>query len=302
MRRPVALSALLGTITALSWIVATPAADAALTDAAVEPSLGEVGTAVTVSGSACPPGLLVNPSHAAVLVVTLGVTIDVAVPADGAWSVEFIVPAGALVGPHAIVATCTRDLLPLPYLPLTFTVTAAETPAPTTTINLSAAATTTAAPTTAPTTTLAAAVGTSTTLDPAIAIPPGEAPPQTDQRPSDSASVETTLLVVPPTVAPAGDPAPSTSTVTSVVTGETVVSADRIERDDRRRPLVFGALSPIGRGWIGALLSGLLAFAFASGVVAVLWFRWLRHSRAREWWLRWFNQILRIRTHARPPT
>jgi hypothetical protein len=82
---------------------------------------------------------------------------------------------------------------------------------------------------------------------------------------------------------------------------EEVVSAARTERGERRRPLVFGALSPLGQGWMGVLISVLLAAAFAILIIAILWFRWLRHTRAREWWIRWFHQILRIRAHASPP-
>jgi hypothetical protein len=51
---------------------------------------------------------------------------------------------------------------------------------------------------------------------------------------------------------------------------------------------------------MGLLLSLLIVAAFASASLAILWFRWLRHTRAREWWIRWQNQILRIRAHARP--
>ena len=87
----------------------------------------------------------------------------------------------------------------------------------------------------------------------------------------------------------------------SVAVSEEVITAARTERVDRRRPLVFGALSPIGRGWMGVLISILLVAAFISAIVALLWFRWLRHTRAHEWWIRWFHQILRIRAHASPP-
>src|SRR5262245_13768578 len=106
MRRLVrdrAIPTTLAVVTALSFVFAS-SASAALTDVDVGPSNGPVGTTVTVSGSACLPGLLINPSHAGVLVLTLGVSIDVVVPPNGAWSVQFDVPPGALPGAHAIVA------------------------------------------------------------------------------------------------------------------------------------------------------------------------------------------------------
>jgi len=86
-----------------------------------------------------------------------------------------------------------------------------------------------------------------------------------------------------------------------VAVAEEFVAAARTERGERRRPLVFGALTPLGRGWMGVLISLLLAAALVSAIVAILWFRWLRHTQAREWWIRWFHQILRIRAHASPP-
>jgi hypothetical protein len=79
------------------------------------------------------------------------------------------------------------------------------------------------------------------------------------------------------------------------------VGVARRATDQRGRALAFGDLSPIGRGWMGILLFTLIVAAFMSAVLAILWFRWLRHTRAREWWIRWHNQILRIRAHARPP-
>ena len=42
-----------------------------------------------------------------------------------------------------------------------------------------------------------------------------------------------------------------------------------MQRNDRR-PLVFGALTPIGRGWMGLLISALIVAAFLSALLAIL--------------------------------
>lgn len=276
-----------------------PNADAALTDATVGPPSGEVGTTVTVSGSACPPGLLINPSRAGILVVTLGVSIDVPVAANGTWSVHFSVPANALPGAHAIVATCTRDLVPLPYIPLTFTVIAPEPPAPSTTIEGTAPTTTIVATTT--TTAPPSAAGPSTTTAMVGGLGPGDDPPA-GERPPSTKGLET----VEPNISTHGVPVTTNATAVTTTRGTSVagaahaVVAARVDRDDRRS-LVFGALSPVGHGWMGLLVSVLIIAAFLSALLALLWFRWLRHTRAREWWISWYNQILRIKAHARPP-
>ena len=275
-------------------------ADAALTDAWVTPGAGTTGTTVTVSGSACLPGILFNPSQAGVLGLTLGVNITVPVPASGEWSVQFVVPDNALEGLHAIVATCTRDLVPLPYIPLTFTVEA-QAP-PTTTVGPSTTVTTTITSTTIPPTTLSTASGTSTTLAPTD-VEPGALPVDGGIQSGDSPTATVPPAATQQTSTTTAESAiASTSRETSTTTIGAVVSAARATRDDRRRSLVFGSLTPIGRGWVGWLISALIAALLVSGLLAFLWFRWLRHTRAREWWLRWFNQVLHIRSHARPPT
>ena len=58
--------------------------DAAPTDVGLSPSEGVVGTTVTVTGSACFPSLLVNPAQVSVTGFTLGVNVNVVVPAGGA--------------------------------------------------------------------------------------------------------------------------------------------------------------------------------------------------------------------------
>jgi hypothetical protein len=83
--------------------------------------------------------------------------------------------------------------------------------------------------------------------------------------------------------------------------GHDGVQAARRTTGPRGRALAFGALSPIGHGWMAILLWALIVAALVSALIAILWFRWLRHTRARGWWVRWQNQILRIRAHARPP-
>ena len=272
-------------------------ADAAVGDVGVTPTRGELGTTVTVSGSACLPGLLINPSRAGVSVATLGVTLDVAVPPSGAWSVQFVVPAGALPGLHAIVATCTRDLVPLPYLPLTFTVTAPEPPAPPTTIEPAGATTTVT--TTVPLTTTPAEGSGPPSAGPIASVP-------TDRPPTDRVSDLPIDEMTPPalvtTMPVAAEQTPTAPHIAPTPVADAVVSAGRVAREEGRRPLVFGALSPIGRGWMAILVTSLIAAAFVSAILAFLWFRWLRHTRAREWWIRWFHQILRLRAHARPPT
>jgi hypothetical protein len=302
LKRSSAGLGILGTtgIALAAAVLSMTSADAALTDAWVTPGSGARGSTVTVSGAACLPGLLFNPSQAGVLGLTLGVNITVPVSASGEWSVQFVVPDNALEGLHAIVATCTRDLVSLPYLPLTFTVDA-EAPVPTTTVGPSTTVTTTVTSTTAPLTTLSTASGSSTTLPPTEVLP-GKMP--FDGGIQSSGTPPGTVPLVPAqqsTTTTAETATTSTSRDGSTTTIEAVVSG-RAARDDRGRSLVFGSLTPIGRGWIGWLVSALIVALVVSGLLAILWFRWLRHTRAREWWLRWFNQVLHIRSHARPPT
>jgi hypothetical protein len=235
-----------------------------------------------------------------VVILTLGVNIDLAVPPSGEWSAQFVVPSGALEGLHAIVVTCTLDLVPVPYLPLTFTVTAPEPPPPSTTIE-PAGTTTTTVTSTLPTTTITLTSGGSTTTVAPSAVAPGDSPRSDDGAPSGTAPTEAPTTTPDTTRSVANGTAPSTSHAVSVAVSEEVITAARTERLDRRRPLVFGALSPIGLGWMGVLISILLLAAFISAIGALLWFRWLRHTQAREWWIRWFHQILRIRAHASPP-
>jgi hypothetical protein len=294
------LLSVLVAVTAPAWFVVR--ADAALTDVAISPGAGAVGTTVTVSGSACGPGLLVNPSHVGVLGATLGVTIDMAVPTSGAWSTQFFVPTGALQGLHAIVVTCTRDLAPLPYMPLTFTVNA-DIPAPTTTIDTASVSTTVTSTTVA--TTIASGPSGSTTIGSAEIAPiiaPFDDPPSDDRvrsgGPFANVAPEPAERLPSTTTEPA---VTSTAQPTPAASVE-AVSASRTARDDRRRSLVFGALSPIGQGWLRWLVSALVFASVVAGALALLWFRWLRHTRARVWWVRWMHQILHIRSHARPPT
>jgi hypothetical protein len=37
-----------------------------------------------------------------------------------------------------------------------------------------------------------------------------------------------------------------------------------------------------------------------AAVLAVAWFAWLRHTDARQWWMRWMKQITHIRSQPRP--
>jgi hypothetical protein len=258
--------------------------DAAPTDVGLSPSAGPVGTTVTVTGTACSPGLIINPSRARVLGVTLGVDADVAVSAGGAWSVQFVVPTDAIVGAHAIAAVCVTDPVPLTYVPLTFTVTAAP-----------ASSSTTLAPPTTVATTVASTIA-------AAAAPPdsGASPDPTPGVASPTTSVDSVATTQAP-VATATDPTTTNITQSGPVAVDELVSAARVEPGRRRQPLGFGALSPIGEGWLRWLLSVLLVMLVLSGVFAVAWFYWLRHTRAREWWLRWMHQITDIRSHARPP-
>src|SRR5437667_3173392 len=261
---------------------------AAPTDVSVIPNAGAVGTTVTVSGSACSPGLFVNPSRARIVGVTLGVDTDVAVPANGAWSVEFVVTANAIESAHTIAATCLKDSLPVPYVPLIFTVTAA--PAPSTTLASSTTVTTTVTS------------GSGTTTVAAAADASGR-----DANESEGQDPGTRNAAEPPAPAEASTTTAVDRTMTSIARDtsegaiDVVVSAARSGDDNRRRSLVFGALSPISQGWLRLLVGLLVAAVVVSGVIAILWFQWLRHTRAREWWIRWMNQIVHIRSHARPP-
>jgi hypothetical protein len=296
LRGRLAVSLTLALLAALSLF---GPAYAALDDVTVDPGHAPPGTTITISGWACPPGLLVNPSRAGVLILTLGVSIDVPVPPSGAWSAQFVIPQGALPGAHAIVATCTRDLVPLPYLPLAVTVDAPPAPPPpppSTTIDTGVDQTTT---TLAPTTTTpppptTEGPNTTTTLAPG-AVGGGPGSTAGPSRPTTTTGAATTTTAAP-------DEAVTTTVADgAVAAGRDGVQAARRGTGARGRALVFGALSPIGHGWMVILLWALIAAALVSALLAILWFRWLRHTRAREWWVRWHNQVLRIRAHARPP-
>jgi hypothetical protein len=100
----------------------------------------------------------VNSTDHVILTATFAVSgvvvIDVPVNADGSWSDDLTVPAGALTGPGLLAGLCFQNGLPsltTTYTPATFTVTTA---APTTTTTAPPTTTTTNAPT--PTRTAAA--------------------------------------------------------------------------------------------------------------------------------------------------
>ena len=293
--------------------------DAAPTDISLSPSAGTVSTTVTVTGSACWPGLGVNSARASVIGLTLGVSdSDIEVPAGGAWSTQFVVPTNAIEGPHVIAALCVAGLGSYTYLPLTFTVTAppasSTTLAPSTTVATTVTSTfiptTTAAleqggPTTtagsglgATTTTAAGGLGATTTTIDVAAGPSGGGGSNGDGRAPDSASGShaVTTAQLPPSTEAAATP---TSIGQDAPVEIESISADRVERGGRQ-PLGFGSLTPIGDGWVGLLVSALIAMLIMSGVLAVAWFAWLRHTDARQWWLRWMHQITDIRSHARP--
>ena len=195
-----------------------------------------------------------------------------------------------------ITAACVAGLGSYPYLPLTFTVTAppasSTTLIPTTTITLNV---TTSTP--APLTTVAAVLGASTTTIAGAADPSGDGGEGQGTRPVQAGADAVTTTQSTSIVS---DPTPTSLTEGDPDAVDEVVSAARTEHVRRRQPLGFDALSPIGDGWLGALISALLAVLVLSGLLAMAWFLWLRHTRAREWWLRWMNQITDIRSHARP--
>jgi hypothetical protein len=100
----------------------------------VSPASGPPGTVVTVSGTDCSPGLVVD-QHDYVLIAAVHLLPDarrVRVDASGNWHDSFTVQAGALLGTVAIVATCFTDGLPsllTTYAPQSFVVTAPSPPA-----------------------------------------------------------------------------------------------------------------------------------------------------------------------------
>jgi hypothetical protein len=94
------------------------------------------------------------------------------------------------------------------------------------------------------------------------------------------------------------DPATTSATQDAPVVVDELAVA-RVDKSGGRSSFALGALSPIGDGWLGLVIGFLVALLMVSGVVAVTWFCWLRHTRAQQWWLRWMNQIVHIRSHAR---
>jgi hypothetical protein len=104
----------------------------------MSPSSGPAGTAVSVGGNGCAPGLLRSSSLDRVIVTMATAppaSVQIPVGSSGAWSGVLTVPLNAAAAPAIVTAVCFTDglqsLLTI-YVPKTFTVTAAAAP-PTTT-------------------------------------------------------------------------------------------------------------------------------------------------------------------------
>jgi hypothetical protein len=252
------------------------------TDIATAPTTGAVGTTVTINGSGC-QGTLLGPARVNVLALTLGVSRDVTPDAAGVWSTQFTVPANALTVPHAITASClVAGLLPVPYLPQTFTVLAGPPATTSTTTSTTVALTATTSvhsPTTGVSTSVAATSGPATTsadplLDPNIVVPP---PGITVTRPQGTTSSTTTGS----TIAPADDAqATDEARISAARSGDGTVAFESAERH---------------WGWLAWVVWVLVVIVVLSGLVAAAWFAWLRQTRARLWWERWLQQVARVR-------
>ncbi len=136
--RPATLALL---VTATSFALCD-AAGAAQLNINISPSSGPAGTAVSISGAGCSPGVSVDANNDYVRLVSTLFTVQVGVRADGSWHTTAIVGGLPVPGPAPITATCVTDGAPsqeTQYNPAVFTVT-------------SGSATPTTAPGTTPTT------------------------------------------------------------------------------------------------------------------------------------------------------
>ncbi len=131
------LAATMAAIGVGAAMTAAPAGAALLTSFSMSPTSGPGGTAVSVSGAGCSPGLLLSSSLDRVVVTVATVppvTAQIPVTSNGSWSGSVTIPAGAVPGPAAVAALCVSDglasLLTI-YEQKTFTVTAADAPATT---------------------------------------------------------------------------------------------------------------------------------------------------------------------------
>ena len=100
----------------------------------MSPSSGPAGTSVSVSGSGCAPGLVLQPNNDFVRIAASTVpptTRELSVASNGSWSGSFTIPGGSPAGPVAVTAVCVTDnfdSLVTIYLPKTFTVTGSVVP------------------------------------------------------------------------------------------------------------------------------------------------------------------------------
>jgi hypothetical protein len=95
-------------------------------------SSGPPGSVVSVSGSGCSPGPLLQSTSVTVRATTVPPTnVQLPVHANGSWSGSFTIPADALAAPAAVTAECVSggllSLLTI-YTPKTFTVTGSLVP------------------------------------------------------------------------------------------------------------------------------------------------------------------------------
>jgi hypothetical protein len=193
-------------LTVAWWAIAAPAWGD-LTDISLTPASGAIGTEVTVSGDNCRKvGQDLSSVH--LLGISLGVDLTITPEPNGSWSGGFTVPSEAIEGPHVLVATCTRSVSVVPYVPVMFTVTAEPT-----TVTTSSVGTTVVPPTTALSTGSAPAPTPPTT---------GFATAATSGAPA-SPSSGTAPTVVQPTVSAPGAP----STAPSGQSPTTAAGADQ---------------------------------------------------------------------------
>lgn len=174
---------------------AAPAGGALLTPFSMSPTSGPGGTAVSVSGTGCSPGLLLSSSLDRVVVTVStvpSVTAQMPVTSNGSWSGSLTIPAGVVPGPAPVAALCVSDglasLLTI-YEQKTFTVTAADAPA-----------------TTAPATTTTLPV--SAEQPPPVAPPAGPGPGKTPSTTPGGGSGSPPPAGTPTTAAPGTGSAP----------------------------------------------------------------------------------------------
>jgi hypothetical protein len=252
-------------LTVAWWAIAGPAWGD-LTDIALTPESGAVGSDVTISGDNCRKSGQ-EPSSVHVLAPTLGVDLTITPEPNGSWSGDFSVPSEAIEGPHVLVATCTRNASVVPYVPVMFTVTGVPV-----TVTTSSVGTTVAPPTTA------AAPGPAATAPPSTDGSAGG--PASSLSPPSPSAVTTADSTSAPVLTPGSTALPGQSTTTASENQSGAAPSTQAGRvSDSSSGTAVAAQNVSSSSGTGP--TWYLLALFTVGAPAYAWWAW-RRSRARR--------------------